>query len=49
MNMRNTVQCSGSIITPADGDENDDHPSAGFFITWSIKNTGVCVLLTPVD
>ena len=48
MNMRNTVQCSGSN-NPAGDDENDDHPSAGFFITWSIKNTGVCVLLTPVD
>ena len=31
MNMRNTVQCSGSIITPAGDDENDDHRPAGFF------------------
>ena len=25
MNMRNTVQCSGSNSNPAGGDENDDH------------------------
>ena len=30
MNMRNTVQCSGSY-NPAGGDEYDDHHPAGFF------------------
>ena len=41
MNTRNTVQCSGSIINPAGGDENDDHTPAGIFIkTWSKKTQG---------
>ena len=46
MNMRNTVQCSGSIITPAGGDENDDHYPAGFFMPWDGERwmNFVCIL-----
>ena len=32
MKLRNTVQCSGSKVKPAGGDENDDHHPAGFFL-----------------
>ena len=30
--MRNTVQCSGSKVKPAGGDENDDHRLQDFFM-----------------
>ena len=37
MNMRNTVQCSGSKINPAGGDENDDHRLQDFYSRVSLE------------